>query len=431
MQPVRTVQPGKKDGFEKLVLPPGHREIVRALVKTHARKVGTDSKTKATPVQREFDLVKGKGKGLIILLHGSPGVGKTSTAECVAANAGRPLFPITCGDLGADTALEIETNLEKFFDLARKWNCVLLLDEADVFLSARVSGNIKQNSLVSVFLRVLEYYSGILILTTNRVGAFDEAIKSRVHCALYYPPLDEQNTFKIWQMNLAGLQERNEEFEKKHQVRFEPEEIEEFARHHWQSGGKDNRWNGRQIKNAFQTAVALADWDHFKQTEGVDVPFGPLLTRDHFKKVAKASRHFDRYLKEVRRSDYSRAVADELRDDEIGAELGSDDDEDVRKREKRRDKTKKAAVSVKTTRKVTTKTKRKVNPEPEPEPEPESEEEESEESESEESESEVSEEEEEDPRTPPTPLLEPTRKGGRSGTKKSQEKPASRRKGKN
>lgn len=145
-----------------------------------------------------------------------------STAECVAANAGRPLFPITCG---ADTVLEIETNLEKFFDLARKWNCVLLLDEADVFLSARVSGNIKQNSLVSVFLRVLEYYSGILILTTNRVGTFDEAIKSRVHCALYYPPLDEQNTFKIWQMNLAGLQERNEELEKKHQVRFEPERL--------------------------------------------------------------------------------------------------------------------------------------------------------------------------------------------------------------
>lgn len=139
------------------------------------------------------------------------------------------------------------------------------------------------------------------------------------------------------------------------------------------------------------------------------MPFGPLLTRDHLKKVAKASRHFDRYLKEVRRSYYSRAVADELRDDEIGAKLGSDDDEDVRRREKRRDKTNKAAVSVKTTRKVTTKTKRKVNPEPEPEPES----------------------EEEDPRTPPTPLLGPTRKGGRSGTKKSQQKLASRRKGKN
>jgi len=123
---------------------------VRALVQTHARKVDADGNTtKGEKSQREFDVVKGKGKGLIILLHGAPGVGKTSTAECVASNAGRPLFPITCGDLGAETAQEVEANLEKFFSLARKWDCVLLLDEADVFLSARVEGNIRQNSLVS------------------------------------------------------------------------------------------------------------------------------------------------------------------------------------------------------------------------------------------------------------------------------------------
>lgn len=106
-----------------------------------------------------FDVVRGKGRGLIILLHGAPGVGKTSTAECVAANAGKPLFPITCGDLGGDTAQEVEGNLERFFDLARKWNCVLLLDEADVFLSSRVTGNIQQNSLVSG-----EYFSFLIAI---------------------------------------------------------------------------------------------------------------------------------------------------------------------------------------------------------------------------------------------------------------------------
>lgn len=35
----------------------------------------------------------------------------------------------------------------------------------------------RTNALVSVFLRVLEYYDGILILTSNRVGTFDEAIR--------------------------------------------------------------------------------------------------------------------------------------------------------------------------------------------------------------------------------------------------------------
>lgn len=70
------------------------------------------------------------GKGVIILLHGEPGVGKTSTAECIADYTSRPLYPITCGDIG-ETADEVERNLEKTFQLAHKWGCVLLLDEAE------------------------------------------------------------------------------------------------------------------------------------------------------------------------------------------------------------------------------------------------------------------------------------------------------------
>lgn len=77
-----------------------------------------------------MDLVRGKGKGIIILLHGAPGVGKTSTAECVADLTERPLFPVTCGDIG-ETALEVQTNLDHNFQLAHKWGCVLLLDEAE------------------------------------------------------------------------------------------------------------------------------------------------------------------------------------------------------------------------------------------------------------------------------------------------------------
>jgi hypothetical protein len=47
---------------------------------------------------------------------------------------------------------------------------VVLLDEADVFLEERDMKDLKRNALVSVFLRALEYYDGILILTSNRVG---------------------------------------------------------------------------------------------------------------------------------------------------------------------------------------------------------------------------------------------------------------------
>jgi len=84
------------------------------------------------------------------------GVGKTSTAECVAAANGKPLLPITCGDLGLSPK-DVEENLEFHFRLAQAWDCVLLLDEADVFLARRTVEDVSRNALVSVFLRILEY----------------------------------------------------------------------------------------------------------------------------------------------------------------------------------------------------------------------------------------------------------------------------------
>jgi SpoVK/Ycf46/Vps4 family AAA+-type ATPase len=128
-----------------LVLPEGYRGIVLALVETHFKEHGS------IPVEAAHynaDLVRGKGKGLIILLHGAPGVGKTSTAECVAEHTRRPLFSITCGDIG-ETAEEVERNLDRCFQLAHRWGCVLLLDEADVFLAQRSKTDLRRNALVS------------------------------------------------------------------------------------------------------------------------------------------------------------------------------------------------------------------------------------------------------------------------------------------
>ena len=114
---------------------------------------------------------------------GAPGTGKTLTAEIVADSVQRPLYPLTCGDIGT-TAAEIESNMAQHSKLARHWNCVMLLDEADVFLSQRTR-DYQQNSMVSVFLRVLSSYDGILFLTTNRVGVLDEAFRSRIHLTLH------------------------------------------------------------------------------------------------------------------------------------------------------------------------------------------------------------------------------------------------------
>ena len=81
----------QSEGFESLILPQGVARLVEGLVQTH----GPCEDFENLDSQHQFDLVRGKGKGLIILLHGAPGVGKTSTAECVADYTQRPLFPVS------------------------------------------------------------------------------------------------------------------------------------------------------------------------------------------------------------------------------------------------------------------------------------------------------------------------------------------------
>ncbi|KAK7423575.1 hypothetical protein QQX98_001033 [Neonectria punicea] len=279
--------------FERLELPHGHREMVKSLVTQHFR-----DRRSACAGDGQTDLIKGKGKGLILLLHGAPGVGKTTTAEGVAELFQKPLFQITCGDLGT-TARDVENELEKNFALASRWGCILLLDEADVFLSARELHDFKRNGLVAVFLRVLEYYAGVLFLTTNRIGDFDEAFSSRIHMSLYYPELDELKTKKVFKLNLGLIQERFDRQNRK--ITYDASSIEHFAEQHFREH-KYSRWNGRQIRNACQTALALAEFDaHGGDTRHeVNRDVVVELQLKHFSLVQAACLEFGRYLGDIR-----------------------------------------------------------------------------------------------------------------------------------
>lgn len=283
-----------ESGWEDLILPDDHRAMVQSMVETHSAGGANPNQVRTTE-RSDIGLVQGKGKGCIILLHGVPGVGKTSTAECVAAYTKRPLFPITCGDIGYEPE-EVEKNLQKLFKLAHKWGCVLLIDEADVFLAERDKADVKRNGLVSVFLRILEYYSGILFLTTNRVGAFDDAFRSRIHLTLYYPKLDKDQSYRVWEMNIKRISRVNKQriLDGLPKIRVHRGRILRFAELNYET----LQWNGRQIQNAFQTALALAQ---FKVRKTPDKR--PEITIEHFETIAKASIQFDTYLKEVHRGD--------------------------------------------------------------------------------------------------------------------------------
>ena len=143
--------------FENLMLDEKYKQMISALIKVH------------TEVQLSFDdVIKGKGKGLIFLLHGIPGVGKSLTAgtkraeerifitvfstddeiESVADSCKHPLYTITAGDLGTSAA-DVELGMGKALRLAERWNAIVLIDEADVFLEQRKTSDLVRNGLVS------------------------------------------------------------------------------------------------------------------------------------------------------------------------------------------------------------------------------------------------------------------------------------------
>jgi len=135
-------------GFQNLRINDTHLRMIKSLVKNHFNTKQLEAAEGMEVTGQDF--IYGKGRGVVVLLHGVPGVGKTATAEAVAQEYSKPLFAMTCGDLGT-TPEGVSWNLMNIFRLANLWDCVLLLDEADVFLSRREQrGNdLLRNALVS------------------------------------------------------------------------------------------------------------------------------------------------------------------------------------------------------------------------------------------------------------------------------------------
>ena len=133
-----------------------------------------------------------------MLCAGPPGVGKTLTAEVYSEIIKRPLYRVHSGQLGLNVAA-MESALKEILTRAQRWGAVMLIDEADVYIKRR-DDNINMNAVVGVFLRVLEYFNGLLFLTTNRVDDIDEAIVSRCIALIKYYPPDSVARGKIWKV---------------------------------------------------------------------------------------------------------------------------------------------------------------------------------------------------------------------------------------
>lgn len=169
---------------EKLILPTSTKSLINILIE--GSKLVLD------------DIIKGKTGGIIVLATGEPGTGKTLTAEVYSESVQRPLYTVQCSQLGTD-AEELEEKLTKTLARAVRWNAILLIDEADVYVHER-GDSIEQNAIVGVFLRVLEYYRGILFLTSNRATIIDDAVLSRLTAHVRYEIPTPADATKIWEV---------------------------------------------------------------------------------------------------------------------------------------------------------------------------------------------------------------------------------------
>jgi DNA polymerase III delta prime subunit len=201
-----------KEMDEKLVLPKVTKDLVSMLIE--------QSKVQFS------DIIEGKGQGACILLGGQPGVGKTLTAEVFAESSERPLYSIQAAQLGIK-ANDVEQNLNKFLARGSRWKAIVLIDEADVYIRSRDT-DMEHNAIVAAILRVMEYQSSILFMTTNLAKSTDDAIVSRCIARINYEMPNHTEQFMIWKI-IAALND----------IELDDETVIEIVSSHTHLAGRD------------------------------------------------------------------------------------------------------------------------------------------------------------------------------------------------
>ncbi|KAF2688979.1 P-loop containing nucleoside triphosphate hydrolase protein [Lentithecium fluviatile CBS 122367] len=202
--------------FEDLVQEPKVKDLLLSVARSQAKDESNSD-----------DIVRGKGQGMVILLHGPSGVGRTLTAEAVAEIMKVPLYSFKAGELGRNP-MNVQQTLQEAFKICKEWKAVLLLDEADVFMEQRSLENLNRNELVSIF------------LTSNRVKNLDEAFESRIDFSFSYKALTESSRRQVWKTFLERIPQADRNVSE--------QDLDELA---------GVTLNGREIKNIIKRAVLL------------------------------------------------------------------------------------------------------------------------------------------------------------------------------
>lgn len=180
---------------DRLILPDTHRRLINALVSN------LDALRDETEGPDKSKILKSKAKSSVILNYGPPGTGKTLSAEVYAETIERPLYEVQAAQIGSDPET-IESNMREILNRSLRLKMPLLINEADAFVGAR-GKSLELDQVVAVFLRLLEYHTGLIFLTTNREMDIDDAIKSRCIALIQFKIPARKERLQLWKVQLA------------------------------------------------------------------------------------------------------------------------------------------------------------------------------------------------------------------------------------
>lgn len=148
--------------------------------------------------------VGGERGGVVGLLHGAPGTGKTLCAEAIAGELNRPLLVARSSTILSKWVGESERNLQNTFKEAKSNGAVLFIDEADSLISQRDQSNSDHTrSLINLLLSLIERHPGVVLLATNFRDALDSALERRITHQVELKRPSAEVRLKIWELMLS------------------------------------------------------------------------------------------------------------------------------------------------------------------------------------------------------------------------------------
>ncbi len=203
-----------KTSLEDVVLNQKTREILNNILKQMDKRVQN--------LLKEWG-IKDKKRGIEakLIFYGPPGTGKTMTAVSFGKSLKKKILSFDCSKILSMYVGESEKNVRKIFDTyyelkeKTKSEPVLLLNEADQFLSARStslgsSADKMHNQMQNIFLEQIEKFEGILIATTNLLENIDPAFSRRFDYKIAFEKPNFKERIELWKKMLP----KNAQYEK-------------------------------------------------------------------------------------------------------------------------------------------------------------------------------------------------------------------------